>query len=141
MVSRGRGYIINMNSLQGSRGGETSAAYAVSKAALMRFTDTVAAEVAGTGVIVLDVSPGLVRTSMTDERPDLNAIPDDEWTPPETAANHIVALASGKYDALHGRFVHASDNLDDLLKLIEGHTDGRVLRLAAAGVGDPLRDV
>lgn len=140
MLSRRRGHIININSLQGSRSGGTSAAYSVSKAALMRLTDSIAAETTGSGVVVMDLSPGLVRTAMTDDRPDLGLLPAEEWTPPEAAAGHVAALVSGRYDALHGRFVHVSDDLDSLLPRTAAHPDARVLRLMPAGPDDPLSD-
>ena len=58
MVARGRGYVVNMTSLQGSRAMPGCGAYGASKAALMRLTDTMAGDLAGTGVVVFDVSPG-----------------------------------------------------------------------------------
>ncbi|MFU8854415.1 SDR family NAD(P)-dependent oxidoreductase [Micromonospora sp. SL1-18] len=140
MLRRGRGHIININSLQGSHALGTSVAYAVSKAALMRFTDALAEEISGSGVAVMDLSPGLVRTVMTDDRPDLDSIPDSEWTPPEVAAQKVVDLVSGRYDKLHGRFIHVLDDLDDLLSRVAAYPDGRVLRLTPAGADDPILD-
>lgn len=140
MVARGRGYVLNVNSLQGSRSFPGCASYGASKAALMRLTDALAAEVDGTGVVVLDVSPGLVRTDMTDALGDLlDGVTDDEWTPVERVAATVRALVSGRYDALHGRFVHAEDDLDDLLaRLGTADPDARRLRLRPAGGDDPL---
>ena len=47
---------------------------------------------------------------MTDEFGD-NA----PWTPPELAPRLVRALASGKLDALSGRYLHAEhDDVDDL---------------------------
>ena len=70
--------IINLNSLAGvdARTAGTGSAYGVSKAALFRLTDVLAAEVAGTGVVVLDISPGLARTSMTDDAPAFGSLPE-----------------------------------------------------------------
>lgn len=141
MVDRGRGYVVNMNSMQASRAMPGGVAYGASKAALMRVTDTLAQELAGSGVVVFDVSPGLVRTEMM-ETPGLAEVvaefPESEWLPAERAAHTICALVSGRYDALSGRFIHASDDLDLLLELIdEDDIDARRLRLAAAP-DDPL---
>ena len=47
-------------------------------------------------------SPGLVRTEMTDEFGD-----DAPWTPPELAPRLVRVLASGRGDALAGRYLHA----------------------------------
>jgi NAD(P)-dependent dehydrogenase (short-subunit alcohol dehydrogenase family) len=127
MLATGRGYIVNINSLQGSKVSGASIAYGVSKAGLMRFTDALAAEVADSGVVVLDVSPGLVRTTMTQNRPDLDQLPAAAWSPPEKAAEKVAALVSGRYDALSGRFVHLTDDLDELLGRLDA--DARVLRM------------
>jgi 3-oxoacyl-[acyl-carrier protein] reductase len=135
MLARGTGRIINMNSMMGSRLVGASVAYGVSKAALMRFTDSIAEEFAGTGVVLFDLSPGLVRTEMTANRADLDALPADAWSKPEAAAEKIVELASGKYDRLSGRFIKVTDDLADLVERIEG--DDRYLRMqpVAGGLG------
>jgi hypothetical protein len=48
-------------------------------------------------------------------------IPDDApWTPPELAPRLVAALATGAYDALAGRYLHAEhDDLADLLMRID----------------------
>lgn len=127
LIAAGHGYIINMNSLQGSKVSGASIAYGVSKAGLMRFTDALSAELAGTGVVVIDLSPGLVRTAMTQGRPDLDRLPAKAWSAPEEAAEKVAMLVSGRYDALNGRFVHLTDDLDDLIGRLAD--DARVLRM------------
>ena len=81
MVERGRGRIVNMGSGASylpMGGGPT--AYGASKAALGRFGELLAGQVAEFGIAVFTISPGLVRTEMTGalrrRRP---------WTPPELA--------------------------------------------------------
>jgi NAD(P)-dependent dehydrogenase (short-subunit alcohol dehydrogenase family) len=142
MVERGRGHVVNMTSLQASRSMPGGTVYGSSKAALMRITDTLAQELDGTGVAVFDVSPGLVRTQMM-ETPGLAEVvaelPESEWVPAERAALTICRLVSGRYDALSGRFIHATDDLDELLDMIgPGDIDARRLRLVAATDEDPL---
>jgi NAD(P)-dependent dehydrogenase (short-subunit alcohol dehydrogenase family) len=66
------GRIVNMSSGLGQlhQMGEGSPAYRVSKAALNALTKTLAAEVAGSGILVNSMSPGWVRTDMGgDEAP------------------------------------------------------------------------
>jgi NAD(P)-dependent dehydrogenase (short-subunit alcohol dehydrogenase family) len=66
------GRIVNMSSGLGQlhQMGEGSPAYRVSKAALNALTKTLAAEVAGAGILVNSMSPGWVRTDMGgDEAP------------------------------------------------------------------------
>ncbi|HEX4782287.1 MAG TPA: SDR family oxidoreductase [Usitatibacter sp.] len=63
------GRIVNMSSGLGQlhQMGEGSPAYRVSKAALNALTRTLAAEVAGAGILVNSMSPGWVRTDMGGE--------------------------------------------------------------------------
>jgi NAD(P)-dependent dehydrogenase (short-subunit alcohol dehydrogenase family) len=63
------GRIVNMSSGLGQlhQMGEGSPAYRVSKAALNALTKTLAAEVAGTGILVNSMSPGWVKTDMGGE--------------------------------------------------------------------------
>lgn len=64
------GRIVNMSSGLGQmhQMGEGSPAYRVSKAALNALTKTLAAEVAGSGILVNSMSPGWVRTDMGGEQ-------------------------------------------------------------------------
>ena len=77
-----------------------------------------AGDLAGTGVVVFDISPGVVRTAMTEE-PGLAAlladVADEDWTPASRTGEVVAALTSGRFDALSGSFVHAEDDLEDLL--------------------------
>jgi NAD(P)-dependent dehydrogenase (short-subunit alcohol dehydrogenase family) len=117
MVERGAGHVIHLGSRAATWDdpGGSSVAYSTSKAALRRFTTALAAELAGTGVVVVELSPGFVRTGLTADRPGIEDLPDGAFVAPGRAAAHVVALASGRYDGLHGRFVHVEDDLDRLL--------------------------
>jgi len=140
MRANGGGRIIAINSLGGAHAFPHFSAYSVSKSALMRFTDCLAAEEPDSGVHFFDVSPGLVHTDMAHAVAPV-AFPDateEFWTPIEKVAEVVLALASGRYDALSGRFVHAEDDLDDLLARVTRLGVGRQLRLSRAGEDDPL---
>jgi len=63
MLERRSGKIINISSGLGRSGGPGSAVYAACKAAVIGFTKSVAAEVAGRGINVNSVSPGLSTTN------------------------------------------------------------------------------
>jgi NAD(P)-dependent dehydrogenase (short-subunit alcohol dehydrogenase family) len=114
-------------------------AYSVSKAAVSRLTDTVAAALDGTGVTLLEVSPGLVRTDMTET---MWGPPDEQpWNDVARMVDLVTRFAAGELDLLHGRFVHvARDDLDALLAVAGRvrETDARTLRLRAYGPEDPL---
>ncbi|MGI8862411.1 MAG: hypothetical protein ACR2GV_06780, partial [Gaiellaceae bacterium] len=63
-------------------------------------------------VPVFVISPGLVRTDMTERFGD-----DMPWTPPELAPQLVRVLASGRADALAGRYLHAEhDDIEDLIR-------------------------
>ena len=112
MVERGHGRIVNTGSGASylPSGGPTS--YGASKAALGRFGELLAGQVAEFGIAVFIISPGLVRTEMTEAFGD-NA----PWTPPELAPRLVRVLASGRADRLTGRYIHAEH--DDVDALIE----------------------
>jgi NAD(P)-dependent dehydrogenase (short-subunit alcohol dehydrogenase family) len=115
MVERGGGRIVNVASgaayLPTLRPG-ASTAYGPSKAALHRFSELLAAELAPQNVFVFSISPGLVRTAMTE-----TSFPDDApWTPPECAPRLVVALASGEFDVLAGRYLHAEHDPPEQLR-------------------------
>ena len=90
-------------------GGGGQTAYPTSKAAVCRYGEVLANEL-GDRIPVFVISPGLVRTDMTERFGD-----DMPWTPPELAPELVRVLASGRADALAGRYLHAEhDDIEDL---------------------------
>lgn len=67
MLERGWGRIVNVASIAGVEGDKYVAAYSAAKHAVVGFTKSLAAEVAGKGVTANAVCPGYVDTPMTDE--------------------------------------------------------------------------
>lgn len=116
MLERGRGRIINMGSNAGIFPFPEVSAYCTSKAALLRFTDTVAADLEDRGIPIFAVSPGLVLTDMTEDLKKKEVFAAADWTPIERIAELSVYLASGKADVLTGRYIHARS--DDIEKLV-----------------------
>jgi NAD(P)-dependent dehydrogenase (short-subunit alcohol dehydrogenase family) len=114
MAERGGGRIVNVAS--GSaylppHEGPNATAYPASKAAMNRFSEVLAASLAPQNVFVFSISPGLVRTSMTSWLPD-----DAPWTPPECAPRLVHALATGEFDKLAGRYLHAEHDPPEQLR-------------------------
>jgi hypothetical protein len=69
MVARGRGGILNLGSIAAYAPGPNMAIYHASKAFVRMFSAALAREVAGTGVTVTCLSPGVVRTAFLDRLP------------------------------------------------------------------------
>lgn len=115
MVARQRGRIINIASNVGVRPSAVYSGYSVSKAALLRLTDCLAEMTKAHGVSVFAISPGLVRTAMTQDMPMWKDVPDSDWVPVERAGELCVFLATGKADRLSGRYLHVLDDITELV--------------------------
>ena len=115
MLERGRGRIVITGSGAAYLPGGDRTAYPPSKAAACRYGEMLANELAGR-IPVFFFSPGLVQTDLT-----AGAFSDNApWTPPELAPELVRKLATGRYDALAGRYLHAEhDDLDALLERID----------------------
>jgi NAD(P)-dependent dehydrogenase (short-subunit alcohol dehydrogenase family) len=125
MLERRAGRIINFSTYGTIRPDPYRSAYASAKLAVLRLTDSLAAELAGRGVAVFAMTPGTVHTKMIDNLAAEAAEqgwpvdwPDPAtrtFLPPERAADLVVFLASGRADALTGRFLHPLDDIADLV--------------------------
>jgi NAD(P)-dependent dehydrogenase (short-subunit alcohol dehydrogenase family) len=111
MLRRRAGRIVNIVAVAAFNTAPFMSAYGGSKAALISFTDDLAAETREHGISVFAIRPGLVQTRMQDE---LMASPYVQrrrgpqapaLVPADRAAEAVVFVATGKADALSGRFV------------------------------------
>jgi len=123
MLERGRGRIVNVSSYAAIRPSPYQSAYAAAKAALISVTESLAASTAERGVAVFAISPGFVRTAMTDHLRQSEE--GRRWLPnvgsggevdAAQAGRLVVFLASGAADGLSGRFVHVLDDAEDLAR-------------------------
>lgn len=126
MIARHYGRIINVSSSTALRTFRYNSAYSVSKTALLRFSENMAAEVKEYGISVFAIHPGTVRTQMTESI--LESAMGRKWMPwfrrifdeeldisAEPATRLVLTLASGKADALSGRFISVSDDVNELM--------------------------
>jgi NAD(P)-dependent dehydrogenase (short-subunit alcohol dehydrogenase family) len=134
MVERRRGRIVNIVSNAGAHRWPYFTAYATSKGAVIKLTESLAAETREHGVTVFAAHPGLVRAGLTDAalaegpRPAEGSLAERvrSWferelaegrtVSAEEAAAFVVDLASGRADALSGRYVAIEDDLDALIQ-------------------------
>jgi NAD(P)-dependent dehydrogenase (short-subunit alcohol dehydrogenase family) len=148
MTRRQRGRIITTSSGAGLGPWPYLSAYAVSKCAVIRLTENLAAETREHGVSLFVISPGFVRTAMTEsgaESPEAEkwlggffrkAFAEGQDIPPERAAQLVVLLASGKADALSGCYISVSDDVAEMVSCAEEIQEKKLytLRLQTADV-------
>ncbi len=125
MLARGHGRIVNVSSGVGFAAIPMVSAYVVSKTALYRLSENLAAETRGHGVTVFAIDPGLVRTAMSESRlscgePSVeqwfeDAFANEEDVSAELPANLVVYLASGAADVLSGRNIKVSDDVAQMV--------------------------
>lgn len=100
MLAGGGGAIVNVGSEAARTGGARGAAYAASKAAVVRLTESLAAELAGHGVRVNCVLPGTLDTEA-----NRRAMPDADrsrWVSLDGMADAMLFLLSPAARAVHG---------------------------------------
>jgi NAD(P)-dependent dehydrogenase (short-subunit alcohol dehydrogenase family) len=137
MLASHGGRIITVASRFGLRAAPGATAYACSKAAVLRLTDSLAAELQDRKVAVFATAPGPVRTALTEWPEEIARwqpdIPDSEWGTGERAGRLVVDLATGRWDALSGRFFHVDDDREALLRDRDDvvASDSQTLRLRA----------
>jgi decaprenylphospho-beta-D-erythro-pentofuranosid-2-ulose 2-reductase len=93
MSAQGHGTIVVLSSVAGERARKSNFVYGSSKAGLDAFAQGLADSLEGTGVRVLVVRPGFVRTKMTAGR----KVPPLSTTPEAVAAAIVAGLASGAH--------------------------------------------
>ena len=103
MLARGRGRIVTVGAAGALKGGASMGAYAASKSALMRLTESMSAELRDAGINVNGVLPSTLDTPANRAAmPDADA---SRWVAPEALAEVIGFLASDAARAIHGALV------------------------------------
>ena len=117
MVRRRHGRVIGVTSVVAASGNAGQANYAAAKAAMIGMSKSIAAEVAGRGITVNCVAPGLVVTAMTDKLAAehrarlLEAIPAGRFGVPEEVAGAVVYLASAEAAYVTGQTLHINGGM------------------------------
>ena len=100
MRARGYGRIVSVAAIGALKGSRNTAAYAMSKSALVRWTESLAAEVRGEAITVNAVLPTTIdhpvsRAKMPNADPKL-------WPSPEEVASVILVLSSREASGVNG---------------------------------------
>jgi 3-oxoacyl-[acyl-carrier protein] reductase len=117
MVRRRHGRVIGVTSIVAVTGNPGQANYAAAKAAMIGMSKSIAAEVAGRGITVNCVAPGLIETAMTDRLPAEQrarlgaAIPAGRFGLPGDVAAAIVYLASAEAAYVTGQTLHVNGGM------------------------------
>ena len=114
MIQQGYGRIINISSITGLRGFVGKANYSASKAGIIGFTRSLAMEVAGKGVTVNAVTPGMIDTKMIKTIPEkymasiLSQIPAGRLGKPDEVASLVAYLAGEDASYITGEAISIS---------------------------------
>lgn len=100
MQSRGSGKIVTIGAKSGLQGGAGSGAYSAAKAALLRLTESLAAELKENGIQVNCVLPAIIDTPQN--RKAMPQADFSKWVSPEKLAEVILFLCSPASDAITG---------------------------------------
>jgi len=119
MMKAKSGSIINMSSIIGMKGNAGQSSYAASKAGIIGFTKSIAAELGSRNIRCNAVAPGFVETDMTHYLKDgegaknyLDQIPLGRFGSTEDIANVCLFLASGMSGYVTGQVISACGGLN-----------------------------
>ncbi|MEM9668532.1 MAG: 3-oxoacyl-[acyl-carrier-protein] reductase [Pseudomonadota bacterium] len=117
MMKRRHGRIIGITSVVGVTGNPGQANYAASKAGMIGFTKSLAAEIASRGITANCVAPGFIESPMTDVLPDaqkdalLGAIPAKRLGQGSDIAAAVAYLASDEAAYVTGQTLHVNGGM------------------------------
>jgi len=100
MFKQREGRIVNLTSVVGEMGNAGQTNYAASKAGIIGFTKACAREMAPRGITVNAISPGFIKTDITDQLPEdikkdyISRIPLNRFGSPEDIAGAVAFLTS-----------------------------------------------
>jgi 3-oxoacyl-[acyl-carrier protein] reductase len=119
MMKAKKGSIINMSSIIGIRGNAGQSSYAASKAGIIGFTKSIAAELGSRNVRCNAIAPGFIETDMTHylkegeaSKAFLEKIPLGRFGTAEEIANTALFLASDMSSYITGQVISACGGLN-----------------------------
>ena len=117
MLKNKSGKIINITSIVGHTGNLGQANYSASKAGIVAFSKSLALEYAKKNININCVSPGFIKTEMTDKINEefkkmlISKIPSGDLGTGEDASNCVAFLASDMANYINGETIHVNGGM------------------------------
>ncbi len=117
MLKNKRGKIINITSVVGHTGNLGQSNYTASKAGIVAMSKSLAIEYAKKNININCISPGFIKTAMTDKIDEkfkdiiISKIPSARLGEPEDIANAVLFLASNQSDYINGETLHVNGGM------------------------------
>jgi 3-oxoacyl-[acyl-carrier protein] reductase len=117
MLKNKKGKIINITSVVGHTGNLGQVNYTASKAGIVAMSKSLALEYAKKNININCISPGFIKTAMTDKIDEkfkeaiISKIPSSRLGNPEDIANAVLFLASTLSDYINGETIHVNGGM------------------------------
>ncbi len=117
MLKNKSGKIINITSVVGHTGNLGQANYTASKAGIVAMSKSLAIEYAKKNININCISPGFIKTTMTDKIDEkfkeniISKIPSARLGEPDDIANAVLFLASNQSDYINGETLHVNGGM------------------------------
>ena len=117
MLKKKYGKIVNITSIVGHTGNQGQANYSASKAGIIAFSKSLAMEYAKKNINVNCVSPGFIKTEMTDAINEdfkkilISKIPSGALGSGEDVSNCVAFLASDMANYINGETIHVNGGM------------------------------
>ena len=117
MLKNKKGKIINITSVVGHTGNLGQTNYTASKAGIIAMSKSLAIEYAKKNININCISPGFIKTAMTDKIDEkfkdliISKIPSARLGEPEDIANAVLFLASSQSDYVNGETLHVNGGM------------------------------
>ena len=117
MLKNKKGKVINITSVVGHTGNLGQANYTAAKAGIIAMSKTLAIEYARKNININCISPGFIKTAMTDKIDTkfkemiISKIPSGRLGEPEDVANAVLFLACDHYNYINGETLHVNGGM------------------------------
>ena len=118
MLKNKSGKIVNITSVVGHTGNLGQVNYTASKAGIVAMSKSLAIEYAKKNININCISPGFIKTAMTEKIDDkfkeviISKIPSARLGEPDDIANAVLFLSSDQSDYINGETLHVNGGMD-----------------------------